>query len=886
MDIFDTIKIGFFVFWGFLFSSVQAQTTLSGTVKDTLGVPLANANVLAFPKSEASPTYAIADTEGKYRLRLERNTAYEIQVSYIGYQSQKYVFNPENPVAEHHFVMKPQAEELEGVLVEYELPVVVKGDSTIFKVEAFTSGNERKLKDQLEKLPGVEVSKNGKITFQGKPVSKLMVEGKDFFGGGTKLAVENLPADAVDKVEFVDNYNEVSFLQGLSDSDRLAINIKLKEGKKKFVFGDVEAGYGNRNFHLAHAGLFYYTPNLALSYIGDMNNIGERTFSHDDLMRFEGGVSSFLSRRKRLFSLYDLAKEDVRLTKNNSLLNALNINYQLTPKTLLSGYVIHAKTRRDALSDLLVSYLQTNASEHRITASENRQQLALANLKLDYTPKVTGKWYYNLYADVSDNQNLKNITSQRTQETALFHNEAEIDNANIRQYLEWHKQHSRKITTTFVLNHSLEKATPQTHWFTNRPFLPGLIPLQPDTEYRLQQLKKSLTNNIDLLLKKYWTVSNNHHIYTSVGNNLTNSLLVTSEKQPLTSGAEFDFSGNGFGNDADYLLNDFFVGIDYKFRIGTLIHTPSVSLHNYYLSVNQNNVQTSRIKWRVEPQWRSEWEIAKSKKLLFTYAFTNTFPNIIHLADRYTLEAYNAVYKGNALLREERFHNATLRYTHFDFFRGANTVFSANFRRKNSAIQNEVVLQDINYVTIPANMETPQTYWNVHGYVTRRIYRFSLSLHSTLSGFEYGQNINGIEAYNIRNSQEVGTLFRITYRKWPDVRIGYTHRFNQLKGISKNAFQTQKVTADFDHEIIKRLTLKTDFSWNNILQHNTKNEFYLWNASLFFQKEKSPFGFEFRANNLLNTRHVYHTSFSDFMISEQTTQLLPRVFLATVHYKL
>ncbi|EKT3967026.1 hypothetical protein JE952_000964 [Flavobacterium psychrophilum] len=142
------------------------------------------------------------------------------------------------------------------------------------------------MKEILEKLPGVEVDKNGGVTVQGKKVTKMMVEGKSFFGGGSKLAVENIPADALDKIEVIDHFNQVGFMKQVSDSDDLAINVKLKEDKKKFVFGDIEAGVelaGNNGFYLGHAGIFFYSPKTNISYIGDSNNIGKSTFAFDDL---------------------------------------------------------------------------------------------------------------------------------------------------------------------------------------------------------------------------------------------------------------------------------------------------------------------------------------------------------------------------------------------------------------------------------------------------------------------------------------------------------------------------------------------------------------------------------------------------------------------------
>src|SRR5690606_19882698 len=92
-------------------------------------------------------------------------------------------------------------------------PVVVKKDTLIYDVAAFMNGNERKLKDQLEKLPGVEVTDNGQVKVQGKTVTQFMVEGNSFFGGGTKLSVENIPADAVDKDELIVYLNKVEHMK-------------------------------------------------------------------------------------------------------------------------------------------------------------------------------------------------------------------------------------------------------------------------------------------------------------------------------------------------------------------------------------------------------------------------------------------------------------------------------------------------------------------------------------------------------------------------------------------------------------------------------------------------------------------------------------------------
>ena len=318
-----------FIFLAFI-SSAHSQT-LTGVVSDTLNTPLENANVIAKPLQEkATLKFAIADNKGRYKLELDKEVRYEIAVSYIGFIAEVFIYDPIENIKTYDFKLKPTGIDLKEVIINHKYePIVIKKDTLIYDVAAFTNGNERKLRDQLEKLPGVEVDKDGGVTVQGKRVTKFLVENKSFFGGGTKLGVENIPADAVEKVEIIDNFNEVDFLKHVSDSEDLAMNIKLKEDKKKFVFGDVEAGGGNDDYHLLHAALFYYSPKTNVSFIGDLNTIGKQTFTFQDMMRFEGGVSSFISGRKSLTNLYSFATENKDVIENKSgvmdIFNAQNL---------------------------------------------------------------------------------------------------------------------------------------------------------------------------------------------------------------------------------------------------------------------------------------------------------------------------------------------------------------------------------------------------------------------------------------------------------------------------------------------------------------------------------------------------------------------------------
>ena len=216
-------------------------------------------------------------------------------------------------------------------LVE-ELPVTISGDTITYNTDAFTTGKEKKLENVLEQLPGFQIDDEGQIKVQGKDVSKVLVEGKEFFDGDTKMATKNIPANAVDKVQVLRDFNEITPLSGVSDSDALALNIKLKEGKKNLWFGDISFGSGPEDRYLADPNIFYYTPKASFNFIGNLNNIGEQAFTLRDYFRFSGGLAN-LGRRSG--STVELSSDDIGLSllQNNraqnivSSLGALNFNY-------------------------------------------------------------------------------------------------------------------------------------------------------------------------------------------------------------------------------------------------------------------------------------------------------------------------------------------------------------------------------------------------------------------------------------------------------------------------------------------------------------------------------------------------------------------------------
>lgn len=884
----------FLVFFTSFISYSQIQT-VTGTVTDGANKPLGRANVIAKPlKEKAQLKFVIADNKGRFRLELDNAVKYEVTVSYIGFIEEVLVVEPNSTSAiTHDFILKSTGVDLKEITINHDFkPIVVKKDTLVFDVKSFANGEERKMKEILEKLPGVEVDKNGGVMVQGKRVTKMLVEGKSFFGGGSKLAVENIPADALDKIEVIDHFNDVGFMKQVSDSEDLAMNVKLKEDKKKFAFGDVEAGAevaNDNGFYLAHTGLFYYGPKINLSFIGDLNNIGKSTFSFEDLMRFQGGASSYLTGRKSLSNLYSFTNDNVDVVKNKSQFAAFNFSFDATSKLAVSGFGIFSKVLMVSQTENKNEYLQNNTStfENKFQNNNNGSVLGMGNVKLDYSVSKNDKWHYNAQYQSNTNDVNNLINSVTNLNSSIFKNIGNADNSSVKQYTEWHKSYNNHHTTTFVVNQTYEKSTPQNLWFTNEPFLQGLIPLQTDTNYTIEQIKKVKNNSIDALFKHYWIINNYNHIYTIVGNNFGYSNFETTEKQLLTNGLVNSFTSSGFGNNVKYQLNDAYFGMEYKFKIGKWINRPALYLHGYHLNTNQNNLDFSIRKTLFQPQWNSDYEFSQSESLNFSYILTNKFPEVDQLANRFTLQSYNLVFKGNDLLENEIYHAVNLRYSKMNIYRGLMLNAMVNFNKKEKTIRNQIVINDINQYNSPVLTGNPEQTYSFNCSVSKKIFRFKLELNSRLGWINYVQTLNAITTINDRNNQNIGVLFKTAYKKWPDFSIGYTKGYSHFSGLIRSNYQTDAINSNFEITFFKYFTYKLEYeNMRNVNSNNQTNFQELANTSLRYQKTNSSFSFELFANNLLNNRVKNNYSFSDYLISEQKRYVMPRVFMFAISYKL
>ena len=234
---------------------------------------LGNATVAIYKSDTAILVdYQLANKYGEFQFeRIPAGIPLKIVLSYVGYADITIPFTLSKAERIKNFgkVFLTQKENmLEEVKVIYIPPVRMNKDTLEFNADAFTTDENAVVEDLLRKLPGVTIWGDGSITVNGREVKSLLVNGKPFLGGSSKVAIQNIPKDAVEKVQV---YQQGQNPSATRDSTT-EVNIKLKADRDIGYFGKLAAGQGNTNRYEQQAGLNWFSPKTQFGAIASRNN--------------------------------------------------------------------------------------------------------------------------------------------------------------------------------------------------------------------------------------------------------------------------------------------------------------------------------------------------------------------------------------------------------------------------------------------------------------------------------------------------------------------------------------------------------------------------------------------------------------------------------------
>ena len=884
-----------------------AQVKFEGVIKDSIGNPLELANVIAINKETSKlDSYGITNDAGRYKLSLEKNTNYNIQVSYIGMKTaEEDVTTSETDITKDFTLQNDNA--LDEVELVYEMPVTIKGDTLIYNADSFKDGTERKLEDVLKKLPGVEINADGEIEVEGKVVSKVMVEGKDFFDGDSKLASKNIPSNAVDKVQVLKNYSEVGQLSSVTNNqDNIAINIKLKEGKESFWFGTVTAGGGvasEDGLYLAQPKLFYYSPKLSVNVIGDMNNIGESAFTRRDYFNFSGGFR--MPSRKSGTSI-DLGNNDLGflMMQNNKAKSMVTnfgaANFSYSPKSTLdiSGFAIYSNSKNELQENNNIVYTDPELGiPDETTQSQTTQRSDLGMLKLSakYKPNGNNQLDYDVLGRFSKETQEQNVFSSVLGSTIQ---DEESSPFSVKQNLNYYYTLDENNIFSLEVQSLIQDEDPfynalieEKDSYSTVSDIIGFDSSQ--SNYNVAQDKRVKSNQLDGKID-YWNVLNTKsNLNVTLGTIYSNQKFTSSLFQFLDNGSVFNptpVNNDGLAtNDIIYNFTDLYLGVHYTVKLGKFTLTPGLSAHSYNVNNTQFGEKYKDNFFRVLPDFDARIQLKKSEQIVFNYAMQTQFTDVTNLARGYVMSNYNSFFYGNPELENATSHNLSLMYYSFNMFNYTNVFANVNYNKRIDQIRNMTNFDSVIRSNSPFNSNYADETLSANGRFQRTFGKLRATVKGNFTYSKFNQFIQNEPSVNENYSQTYGAELRTNFKTAPNVEIAYNYTIQDNdQGSSRSKFFTSAPSIEFDALIWKTLTFKTQYTYNNFSDENrTINTFDFWDASLAYRKDKdAKWEFELKATNLLNTQSQAQSNNSNISVSTTEYFIQPRYLTLRVIYSL
>jgi len=830
----------------FLANGQQTQE-VHGTVQDTAGINLAGVNVRLI--SETDTLLTSTDNNGQFTFFQVKSSEFHLSFTLLGFQLQDYFYKIQPFRAENQLIsviLRPQRNILREVVV-FAVPIVIKEDTIQYNSAAYKVAKGAFLEELLKKLPGIEVDRSGNVKAQGSLVTRVKVNGKDFFGGDVLTATRNLPAEIVENIQVIDDYGDQANFTGIkrSSPDKI-INISIKEDRNQGMFGQLTTGIGTDYRYLGSASANSFNNDRQLSVIGSINNTNSSLFSFGD-------VSGAGGRESSASDLSNMIELDDGINRTNSL--GFNFRDNLSPKvTTYGGYAYTNRKNNTEGSTNLASIFQNNT----ITTEENREleiDNGKHNLAWNFESNLNNQSYFKISPTLSfiSTNSLSTSTSlinNRYLNTNRFLNsedEASSPNGEIDMFFNYRfKKAGRRFSINVQGNIFEDKRNNRID--EDRKDIDSSF-TQP--VIRDEQLNQRLSNDqntsdvhilgsyIEPINKNSFVELNYEHNYSSNRNN----------RETINTG---NYDSNELIVDSTYMnyayqFQSDQIGFNYQYNDNQTTYTIGFGLQPTNITGYTLNREISTNKKFINfvPSARFSFKINNFSSFSISYRGKNNQPGFSQIQPIRDLSNSQNLIIGNPKLESEFINNISLQFRNFNYKSG-NTFFG-NLSFQN--IKNKIVT---NRVSIANTTRQETNFLNTSGYFdANAYYLYSLSLIEQI----FDVNISGSANYNNNISF-----------------------INFQKNSGRYLVYTQGAQISYNPDDWLDLDLKGSFTLNqtrNTLPSIINNDAYTWVFGLGGKTYLGKWAFSFDISQRTNN------GFSDFVNRNPTllNVYLERTFL-------
>jgi hypothetical protein len=869
-------------------TSFAQNKIIKGQITDSLHNPLSYANIVVEKVNDSLKTrFFIADEKGYYRFNVKTTDTYKVTVYYLGYKPQPFIIKENSNHLKKNIILRQKIDELEEVVIKFEIPVVIKEDTITYNVKKFATGRERKLKDLLKKLPGMEVNRKGEIVVMGKEVRFLLVDNKPFFGGSTKLGVENIPSNIIDKIEIIEDYSAIPFMKGLNSNDITVINIKLKKDKKKFYFGDLVAGGGNDQNYLTKANVFYYSPTRRLNLIANLNNIGEQGISIIDILRMSDlNLNNNMEETVNALSWIKGFSNNPYYINKTQKLGAFQIQNTLG-NTELNAFYIILTDNTQTLRSQTKEYLFSGINESISTQNRQKASISRGNISLVNNLSSFNNLRLNVSSGYSTTTSNKNILSFIHNQNNYINKEKNNQLFSFTTNLVWHKKfdytHTIKLKTKF----NIENEAPDDYWSSSNFYLNDMIDFYNNDSLVIIQNTIFKTIKWRFETQYFYSINLKNHLYTTIGNYLTKDIYNVKTFQQLSNNNIHSLKDKGFDTDINRVVNDAYIGVTYKTKINKTIIRTSLFTHHYYSHPSNIKLQINRI--LLLPDFSLKTKINYTQDLLLKYKLKNQLATTNNLTNSYYFKDYAIIYKGDPeLIKHNNLtHNINFRYKNFNIRKGFLYYINLRYSYNPKPIKDILFYYTTDSYITTITIDNPQTIFRFSGQYKKIYTNWYASIKFNGDLQKYTQIIQSKSEFVSANNNSFTFSAGNKHDKFPNFDTSITWSKNERK-IEKNVISGKsfKLDMNFEYEFLKNFFSTASYRYVSNISEYQKNSYNLTNFSIIYNKSSSPWSFEIKTKNIFDTPYHQRLTINEVIINDAKSFIKKRVIVFTVNYKL
>lgn len=826
--------------------------------------------------------YTFSDRDGRYELETTEKGSLVLQVKTLTHQDliQELLVSQTDVVLDLHLKHgEPQI--LEEVIVNAKRPGRLNRDTIELDVQSFLQGNEKNVEDLLKKIPGLTVGNDGSIKVGQKEVEKVMVEGDDFFEKGYRLLTQNMSVRPLDKVQVLQRYSNNKHLKGIEHSDKVALNLTLKEDSKSEWIGNLNGSstFFGDSFYNAHLTLMNFGKKNKYFLLGSANNNGEDAVSsinhliYSDQRDEAGQVGLGITTPTLLDNTPSLPGLSYTRTNFNrdqlvSLNGIWNPSKKLKAKWL--GFLNITRKR---------FYRQTEQS-YQI------EDLQFSNTEdYDFEKKIANyfsKW--ELQYDIDQKSTIHytgTIGSLRQQDIGelRFNGDPSVE---------------RTKKTGYVTNHNLsysKKISDRAAFVSSARYIAQHSPLA----YSIDKFYYADLFSTDSITDVYQDISNNLHYFGVNSSYLLkqrngNYMQVALSSEHATNQLHTGFflrsadqsvqQPAGFSNRMDFLTNQQNLQLKYTFKYKKLEWTPQLQSTYLYNRLQSYRDQQTKANLLFSPQIHGKWAI-KSKRIVEAIVmFQQSNSEVMDIIPNYYTTGLRNFVKGMDDMQTLSNFGTKLNYIHGSMLDKFFAILSVGYNNYYDYLSQRSTI-DLNYNLTEQILlkDKRSAFYKAEFNFYIKPLQGNLKLDAAADFSQYETEVTGIGNRAIQaQSQQYALSFRSAWKYWLNLEASSSVRVHTFRSETRNQLRNTYSHLNLFTRITDktRVSLKNEaYRFNDYVSSDPKT-YYFSDLSLLHELKKHNISLELVAKNIFDIRQFENAVVTDTYRSVTAYRLLPR----------